>query len=116
MKPRSVGAGSSGEGSPEHLAAMETNVFTALPNLTAHCAITRYDNGSPRRPGWFTVKTQGSAWVIQLKEPDSALQMTCHGQTLDDALSLAELLLGADSAPWEPDPFLKRTLGGKGNK
>jgi len=92
---------------PKHLAAMESNVFDKLHNLVAHCAVTRYDDGDPRRPGWFTIKTMGSAWVVQVKEPDACLQMSATAQSLDDALALADLLLGAEEAPWEPDPFLK---------
>lgn len=99
-----------GEG-PQHLAAIESNVFTRLMGLVAHCCITRYEDGDPRKPGWFTVKTMGSAWIVQVKDPDAALSLSATGQTLDDALCLADLLLTSEEAPWEPDPFLKRTLG-----
>lgn len=108
VKKRTVpSGGSSGEG-PKHIAAVESNVFAKLPQLVAHCAVTQYDDGSPRKPGWFTVKTMGSAWVVQVKEPDTALSMQCTAQSLDDALCLADLLLGSDDAPWEPDAFLRR--------
>jgi len=92
----------------KHLAAIETNLWAKLPNLVAHCCVTRYDDGEPRKPGWVTIKTMGSAWVVQLKDPDSCLQMSATAQSLDDALCLADLLLGAEQAPWEPDPFLKQ--------
>lgn len=108
MKKKIVSGTTQGPDAPKHLAAVESNVFSKLMALVAHCAVTRYDDGDPRKPGWFTVKTMGSAWIVQVKDPDAALSLTATGQTLDDALCLAELLLSSDEAPWEPDPFLKR--------
>ncbi len=99
----------SSEGGASHLAAMETNVFSKLSSLAAHVAVTRYEDGTPRRPGWFTVKTLGAAWVVQVKDPDSCCQLQTTSQTLDDALALADLLLSSEEAPWEPDPWLQRT-------
>lgn len=90
-----------------HLAAVESNTFTKMANLIQHCCVTRYDDGDPRKPGWFTVKTMGSAWVVQVKDPDAGLQLSATAQFLDDALCLADLLLGSEEAPWEPDPFLR---------
>lgn len=112
MKKKSVAAPAPGEG-PKHLAAVESNVFSRLPSLVAHCCVTRYDDGDPRKPGWFTVKTMGSAWVCQVKDPDSAASFTATSNTLDDALALADLLLSSEEAPWEPDPFLKKMEAGK---
>lgn len=79
--------------------------------LVKHCCVTKYDDGEPRKAGWFTVKTMGAAWVVQVKDPDAALSFSATSQTLDDALQLADLLLGSDEAPWEPDPWLKREKG-----
>lgn len=106
VKRRSPNPTASKDG-PIHLAPMESGVFGKLSSLVAHCAETRYDDGEPRRPGWFTIKTLGAAWCVQVKDPDSACQMTTTAATLDDALVLADVLLGSDEAPWEPDPFLK---------
>lgn len=89
-----------------HLAAVESNYFSQLMALVEHCAVTKYDDGESRLPGWFTVKTQGSAWVVQVKDPDSCCSATFVGETLDKALETAVLLLGCDSAPWEADSFL----------
>lgn len=107
MKRRTTPAGSSSQGGARHLAAVESNVFCKLPKLVEHCCVTRYEDGEPRKAGWFTVKTMGSAWVVQVKEPDAGLSMQCTAQSLDDALILADLLLASDEAPWEPDPFLR---------
>jgi len=100
-------------GAPQSLAALDSTVFGKLPNVVAHCSITRYDDGDPRRPGWFTVKTMGAAWVVQVKDPDAGASLSATASSLDDALALADLLLGSDDAPWEPDPFLKKLTSGK---
>lgn len=94
---------------PSHLAAVESQVFSMLHNVVSHCSITRYDDGLPRKTGWVTIKTMGAAWVVQVKDPDGCCSMSLTAQTLDDALALADVMLGADDAPWEPDPFLKRS-------
>lgn len=98
---------------PEHLAAVESNVWGAFGPLIAHCAVTRYDDGDPRKPGWLTIKTQGSSWVVQVKDPDSASSFQAVAVSLDDALSLASVLLEADSTPWEHDPWLAAAARGK---
>ena len=100
---------------PSHIAPVESTVFARFHSLVAHCSVTRYDDGEARQPGWFTVKTQGAAWIVQIKDPNACAQLQCIGETLDDALALAELLLGADSAPWEIDPWMKRK-GGQAKK
>lgn len=96
------------QGAPTHVAAIESNVLSQFPSLVAHCAVTRYDDGEPRKPGWWTVRTQGAGWVVTVKDPDSGCSLTATGNALDDALTLAELLLSSDDAPWEPDQFLKQ--------
>lgn len=106
MKRKQVGQQPPKDGAC-HLAPVESGVFAKLHNLVAHCAVTRYDDGEPRTPGWFTVKTLGSAWVVQVKDPDAAAQLQTASDTLDNALTMADLLLGSEEAPWEPDPFLK---------
>lgn len=96
-----------GSGGPTHLAAVETNVLNSLPNIVAHCCLTRYDDGSTRRPGWLILRTMGASWVVQVKDPDGGCSMSLTAQTLDDALALADVMLGSDDAPWEADPYLK---------
>lgn len=105
--------GPAGGSAAAHLAAVESNVFANLTNLVAHCSMTRYDDGDARKPGWFTVKTMGASWVVQVKDPDGKCSMNLTAQSLDDALALADMLLGAEDAPWEPDPFLAGMANGK---
>lgn len=93
-------------GDAKHLAPVETNRFSDLLSLIEHCAVRKYDDGDPREPGWITIKTQGAAWCVQVKDPDGAVSFTAVGGTLDQALETAALLLACDEAPWEPDRFL----------
>jgi len=106
MKKRQV-KGKAGADAAVHLAPMESVVMGSLHNIIAHCATTRYEDGDPRVPGWITVKTFGSGWVVTVKDPDAGLSLSATAATLDDALALADLLLGSEDAPWEVDQFLQ---------
>lgn len=112
MKKVKIASGPNATG-PTHLAALESGVMGKMHAIVKHCAVTRYDDGEPRRPGWVTIKTQGAMWMVTAKDPDAAAQISATGQTLDDALALLDLLLGAPDAPWEPDPFLKPSRTGR---
>jgi hypothetical protein len=98
---------------PAHLAAMESDLFSKLQPIVMHCAETRYDDGTVRVPGWITVKTMGSAWVLDIKDPDTCSRLTVVQSTLDDAMALASLLLEAEEAPWEHDQWLAATKAKK---
>lgn len=113
MKKRTMPAKKEGEVLPQHSAAMESALFGRLLPFLAHMAVNRYEDGEPRKPGWVTLKTLGAIWVVQMKEPDTALSLTVTGQTIDDALALADLMLQSDEAPWEPDAFLRAGGGPK---
>lgn len=116
MKKRTVPNQAGKVDGPQHLAAIESDVFTRLPNIVKHCCVTKYEDGEPRKPGWITIKTYGAAWVVQCKDPDACLSLSCTQQSLDDALALADVLLGSDEAPWEPDPFLMKQSAPKAKK
>jgi len=103
-------------GDAKHLAPIETNRFSDLMPLVEHCAFRKYDDGDPREPGWITIKTQGAAWCVQVKDPDGCVSFTAVGQSLDQALDTAALLLACDEAPWEPDSFLSASRARKGKK
>jgi len=104
-----------GEG-VNHLAPMETNRLADVMPLVEHCSIRRYDDGDEREPGWFTVKTIGSSWAIQVKDPDACVSFTAVAPTLDQAMETAALLLACDEAPWEPDRFLTQQRATKKKK
>lgn len=109
-------AASPTEDKREHLAAIESKVLADLFPIVKHIATTRYDDGDPRKPGWVTIKTQGSSWVVQIKDPDSCSSFQCVAATIDDALSLASLMLEAESTPWEHDKWLADAARPRGKK
>jgi len=96
-----------------HLVAVESNILRDLVPLIEHMAVTRYDDGDARLTGWVTVKTQGAAWVVQVKDPDSGNSFQVVDASLDKALETASLMLACDEAPWSPDPFLKSKAASK---
>lgn len=100
----------------KHLAPVESNRFSDLMSLVEHCAVKVYDDGDPREPGWFTIKTNGAAWCVQVKDPDGCVSFTAVGDTLDKALETAALLLACDDAPWEEDRYLKQQRAGRTKK
>lgn len=99
-----------------HLAAVETQIFHDLMALVEHCTTRKYDDGDPRETGWLTIKTQGAAWCVQVKDPDSACSFTAVADTLDKALETAQLLLSCDEAPWETDQWLAAAKAKKNKK
>lgn len=90
----------------KHLAALESDIFRGLLPLIEHCAVRLYEDGDPREPGYFTVRTTGAAWSIQVKDPDACVSFVAVAETLDKALETAALLLSCEDAPWEHDRYL----------
>lgn len=114
LKRRTVPVVDSAEGVPATAADCTSKLLGPLGNVMMHLAVIRYDDGTPRRPGRLFLETQGSTWVVCLKEPDAGLELRCSGQTLDDALAAADLLLGSDQCPWQPDSWAQqRSQSGK---
>jgi len=91
----------------QHVAALESTLFGKHHSIVAHCAVTRYDDGDPRQPGWISIRTFGSVWQVEAKDPDTCQFLRVTQPTLDDALTMLALLLDATDAPWEPDPWAK---------
>lgn len=104
------------DGTLKALVAMDSVVMSRLPNLLSHCAVVRYDDGTPRMPGMLMLKTLGASWVVVLKDQDAGLQMQCVATSVDDALALADLQAGSDEAPWEVDPWAQKRAQGKSVK
>jgi len=91
-----------------HLAAVETSILDACMPIVEHCCLRQYEDGSPREPGWVTIKTNGAAWAVQVKDPDTCCSFVAVAATLDKALETASLLLACDDAPWEMDQWLAK--------
>lgn len=98
----------SNSGGQQHLAAVESNILGQCLALVKHMAVVQYDDGTPRKPGWITIKTFGSAWQVEAKDPDSCLSLRVIENSLDEALQLMALLLESDEAPWEVDSWLQQ--------
>ena len=98
----------SNTGGQKHLAGIESNILAKCHALVKHCAITQYDDGEPRKPGWITLKTFGSAWQVEAKDPDSCCSLRVVENSLDEALELLNLLLESEEAPWELDSWLQQ--------
>lgn len=110
VKRRKANEPAEGKAVPTHRAPMETQLFQKLPNVMAHLAVNRLDDGSPRRPGSVIVMSSGSGYRLIAKEPDESLELEAYGETIDDAFAMLELLLGTDDCPWQPE----REWRGKG--
>lgn len=90
----------------KHLAAVESSLFSNHMSLIEHCALLQYEDGSPRLPGWISMASQGAAWTLTIKDPDSVSSFRAVAPTVDAAFDLAAMLLAADDAPWEADKWL----------
>ena len=77
-----------------------------LPALREFLSATKYDDDTPRTPGYVTVRNRVTTYEVTVYDPDSASRLSCRGPTLDAALALVEQLLGVEEAPWEPDNYL----------
>jgi len=87
-----------------------------LPALREWMVSTTYDDGSPREPGKLSIEIYGTAWSIQVRDPNNGLRMNVRAEELDKALLLMEQLLGVEEAPWERDNYLTEQLAKKRKK
>lgn len=76
------------------------------PALREFLTATKYDDDTPRTPGYVTVRNRATTFEVTVYDPDSGSRLSARAPTLDGALSLVEQLLGVEDAPWEPDRYL----------
>jgi len=88
-------------------ASATSKLLESVSSIVKHLTVRQYDDGSLRTPGTLLVKTVGSMWQLTAKDPDSCQQLIVLAATCDDALLMLSMLLEADDAPWEPDPWAK---------
>lgn len=93
------------------LASLDSKALQMYPAIVDSIGLLQYEDGSPRQPGYLGVWVQGSAWVTRITDKDAEATLTTEGKTLDEALELLNLMLGADDAPWEPVARRKRKGG-----
>lgn len=100
---------SAGLGDEEKLPALsaDSTVLKRFPRLCEFLTATAYDDGSPRAPGRLWLDNDGIAFTITLFEPTAYKRVRLRGNTLDDAIVLAEKHLGLESAPWEADQYAR---------
>jgi len=107
MKKKGVGGSM---GNEKHLVDMQTELLKGHMSLMEHMGFRMYDDGDPRDPGYVTISTNGAAWVVTVKDPDSGYSFKVVGATIDQALDTAALHLACDEAPWELDKWLLDAL------
>lgn len=83
-----------------HTAPIETDLFRDLLPLVAHCVTNADAHGNPTRPGTLTIGTQGSAWIVEVFDPELSRVIRVTACTLDHALMLAAELLRSEVPPW----------------
>jgi len=81
-----------------------------LPAVREFISATSYDDGSPRTPGYITVRNRVTTYEVTVYDPDSGSRLSGRAPGLDEALMLVEKLLGVEDAPWEPDGYLQKQL------
>lgn len=94
--------------SVKHLAALETELFREHMPIVECLALLQYSDGSPRQTGFFGVYLDGATWVAFVKDKTGDAILKGTGRTLDEAVGVLSLMLGADDAPWEHDGKAKR--------
>lgn len=97
-------------------ASLRSTILAQCPHVVEHLAVRQYEDGGARQTGRLMVDVVGSMWRCLAKDADSGMQLVVYMPSLDDALLSLELLLGADEAPWEPDPYARQPGPKKGKK
>lgn len=90
-----------------------TKCLGKFPTLVAFLTARSYDGGGARLPGRFWFDASSSGFAITLIDADQALRIVVRAQAIDDVFAAAELILGADNAPWEVDQYQAEKLAQK---
>lgn len=98
----------------KHIAALESEMMKDAMPVLEQLAMLQYEDGSPRQGGLLMVWVDGSTWTALVKERSADAQMRATGRTWDEMIGTLALMLGAEDAPWEPDPNARRHGGRKG--
>ncbi len=91
-------------------------LFKKLPRLMEFITQLAYEDGTPRAPGYYWVKTDATAFIVTLFDEDACARLPCRGATVEDAFGLADKLLGAENAPWEVDQWMMERKAKKKKK
>lgn len=91
-------------------------LLSKLPAIREFITATQYEDGSPRVPGYFTLRNRGASFELTMYDYDSGCRLPVSAHELDKALQLMEQLLGVEEAPWEPDRYLMNLLAERNKK
>jgi hypothetical protein len=92
---------------PVSMASQDNVTLSKFPEIVAHLSQCRFEDGTPRQTGTVTIRTQGTLWKAEARDFDSGARLVAVANSLDDVLALLDLLIGSDTAPWEPDRYLQ---------
>lgn len=87
-----------------------------LPCLREFLTATAYEDGSPRVPGYITIRNRQVTFEATIYDVDSGTRLSARAAKLDDVLALLEQLLGVEEAPWEIDSYLTEQLARRSKK
>jgi len=106
----------SDKASVKHAAAMESEHFRHLMPIVEFLAMLQYEDGAPRKPGFFMLWTDGQIWRGLMKDNDAKAKLPVGASTLDKLLEGLCLLLADENAPWEPDDQAERMKARRSGK
>lgn len=86
--------------------SVENVVLRKTPALVEFLAATAYEDGSPRQPGYFTVRNRTIEYELTLYDPDAGMRVSIRARELDKVFFGAEAILCTPDAPWELDKYL----------
>lgn len=97
-------------------APQATSYLTLSPLLIEFISSTVYEDGSPREPGYATIRVRGTEWEVTLYDPDAGARLPVRGGTVDDALIAVEVAIGSEEVQWEQDRYLMEQLAKRPKK
>ena len=96
-----------GEGAESVPHATPGKALEKFPNLSAALLHSRWDDGEAKNPGILVIRPFGGTWKATLKIDGTGMVMRAESQEYNGLLPALEALLGAETPPWEPDPYAK---------
>lgn len=94
----------------------ETVILKKCPALVEFISATAYEDGSPRQPGYVTIRNRVIEFEITLYDPDAGQRVSIRARLIDQCFAGVEAILQAVDAPWEPDQYLQGRLPKKKKK
>lgn len=96
----------SGELPPIPALSMESVIMKKCPLLMEFISATAYEDGSPRQPGYYTMRNRTIEYELTIYDPDAGMRCSIRSRDHDKCFLGAETILGTPDAPWELDKYL----------